>query len=291
MGSTWIILSFVSAFSLATSDALTKRVLRIDNEYIVAWLRLVFSLPALLFLLVVTPFPHLDGIFFAAFTVALPLEVLALVLYIKALRVSPLSLTLPFLSLTPVFLILTSWIVLGERVTVRGAAGILLTAAGGYIININSVRSGLLAPFKAIAGERGSLYMIAVSFIYSITSVLGKLAIVHSSPLFFGGTYFLALTLLFTPLVYLNSGKRRLFDVLRVDVRASFLPGLFYSLMIISHMFAISMAKVAYMIAIKRSSLLIGSVYGFVFFREGEVRARLLGTMVMFAGFLLIILG
>ncbi len=49
-------------------------------------------------------------------------------------------------------------------------------------------------------------------------------------------------------------------------------------------MSAMSLARVAYMIAIKRSGLLIGSVYGFIFFRERNIRERLSGAALMFAG-------
>ena len=117
----WVLLSFVSAFSLATSDALTKKALRLDNEYLVAWLRLVFSLPPLLLLLLFIPVPELDRTFYLSFICALPLEILALTLYIKALRISPMSLTLPFLSLTPIFLIIFSRVIVGESVSLKGA--------------------------------------------------------------------------------------------------------------------------------------------------------------------------
>ena len=112
MISTWVLLSLISAFTLATSDALTKKALTGNNEYLVAWCRLVFSVPLLLCLLILIPLPKLDIRFYKAFALALPLEIIAMVLYIKALRISPLSLTLPFLSLTPVFLILVSYLVL-----------------------------------------------------------------------------------------------------------------------------------------------------------------------------------
>ncbi len=289
MDGLWVVLSLVSAFSLATSDALTKKGLRLDNEYLVAWLRLVFSLPPLLLLLLFIPIPELDGVFFRAFLTALPLEVLALTLYIKALRISPLSLTLPFLSLTPVFLILFSRLIVGERVTYSGAAGIVLIALGGYSLNISSLKGGLLEPLRAITRERGSIYMIGVALIYSVTSSLGKLAIEHSSPLFFGAVYFVVVTLCFTPLVYLNLSGRSFARVVREEVGASVLPGLFYSAMIISHMLAMSLAKVAYMIAIKRSSLLMGSIYGFLFFGEEKVLERLIGALLMLIGFFLIV--
>ncbi len=43
----WVTLSLLTAFSLATSDALTKKVLRSRDEYFVAWIRLLFALPLL----------------------------------------------------------------------------------------------------------------------------------------------------------------------------------------------------------------------------------------------------
>src|SRR6266498_1188394 len=100
----WIILTVVSAFSLATSDALTKKALSVHNEYLIAWLRLLLSLPILALSLFFVEIPDLSGGFYKAFVLALPLEILAMILYVKSLKVSPMSLTLPFLSLTPVFL-------------------------------------------------------------------------------------------------------------------------------------------------------------------------------------------
>jgi drug/metabolite transporter (DMT)-like permease len=49
------------------------------------------------------------------------------------------------------------------------------------------------------------------------------------------------------------------------------------------------MANVAYMIAIKRLSLIIGSGYGFLLFGERNVRERMAGALIMFAGFVVIV--
>ena len=51
MTHTWILLSLISAFTLATSDAFTKKALAKGNEYLVGVFRLLFSLPFLLCLL------------------------------------------------------------------------------------------------------------------------------------------------------------------------------------------------------------------------------------------------
>ena len=282
----WVWLSLVAAFTLATSDALTKRALAFHDEYVVAWLRLVFSLPLLLIIFLFIPVPKLDKEFYTAFALSLPLEIASIILYIKALRLSPLSLTLPFLALTPVFLIIVSFIMLGERVSFAGVMGILFISAGSYTLNISKIKEGIFAPLRAITKEKGSVLMIAVALIYSFTSSLGKMAIKHSSPLFFGITYYAALAILFTPIVLY---KRKSGKIEGRTILAVTLPGIFYSLMVISHMIAISLAYVAYVITIKRMSLIIGVLYGYFFFKEKNIRERLFGAMLMFIGFVMIV--
>jgi len=285
----WVFLSLVSAFTLATSDALTKKRLTLENEYLVAWFRLLFSLPLLLFLLTFVPIPELDLRFYGAFALALPLEIAAMILYIKALRVSPLSLTLPFLSLTPVFLIVVSYLVVGEKVSVKGCIGILLLAAGSYTLNLREMRIGILGPFRAIVREKGSVFMIGVAFIYSITSSLGKVAIEHSSALFFAVSYLTAVTVFFMPIALLMGRNKVKTFISSRQYIGLVLPGIFYSVMVAAHMTAISLTKVAYMVSVKRMSLIIGVVYGYVFFKEKNIRERLTGALLMFAGFVMVV--
>jgi uncharacterized membrane protein len=50
----------------------------------------------------------------------------------------------------------------------------------------------------------------------------------------------------------------------------------------------IELAPVAYMIALKRTSILFALILGRVFFREGALRERLLGAFLMLIGAVLI---
>lgn len=285
----WVILSLLSAFSLATSDALAKRAVEGNNEYLVAWFRLIFTLPLLIVIWLFIPTPKLDSDFYKAFAIALPIEIITIVLYIKALKLSPLSLTLPFLALTPVFLIFISYFILGEKVSIFGGSGIFLIATGSYLLNISELKKGILEPFKSITREKGSVLMIGVALLYSITSSMGKMAIEHSSPLFFGITYFIALNLVFAPIgLLMGKGDLKRF-VNERKYRSLILPGLFYSIMVITHMTAMKLTKVAYMISVKRTSLLIGVIYGYLLFREEGIKGRMLGALLMFTGFVIVV--
>lgn len=290
----WVILSLLSAFSVATTDALTKKALRFHSEYLVAWAVMAVGAVIFLVLLIFIPKPELDRDFYIAFGCALPLEIAAVILYAKALKVSPLSLTLPFLSLTPVFLLVTPFFILGETIKPLGIAGILAITSGAYLLNIGRLKDGIFEPFQAIRRERGSLLMIVVAAIYSLTASLGKRAIEHSSPAFFTATYVVVLSVLLAPFAffsyqqrYYNKGKT--FSLLHL-FRQAFLPGVLFVIGSLAHSWAVRLTEVAYMISIKRLSLLIGVVYGWMFFKEKGIRERLLGAALMLVGFIIIVL-
>lgn len=283
----WVLYSLLSAFSLSTADALSKKGLERADEYTIAWIRLLFSAPYFLLSFLFIEIPVINITFWISILILLPLEIFSTILYIKALKVSPLSLTIPFLSFTPLFLIATSFLILGETPSAPGVIGIILIAFGAYTLNIHTLKkpSDLLEPLRAIVKEKGSVYMILVAFIYSITSNLGKLAILHSSPVFFGVTYYLILTVAFTPIALKMSS-------LRLNLRENFLNysfiGFFIALMVIFHVLAIVLTDVAYMIAIKRTSLLFSVLYGRIIFGEQGFRERLFGSLMMVAGVVVI---
>ena len=134
--------------------------------------------------------------------------------------------------------------------------------------------------------------MIVVAGIYSFTASLGKRAIEHSSPSFFIATYVPVLALLLAPFAlfsYRRSGRDDAFSFPDL-FRQTFLPGVLFVVGSLSHSFAVQLTQVAYMISVKRLSLLIGVVYGWLFFKEKEIRERLLGAALMLAGFILIVL-
>lgn len=286
----WFVFPLLSAFFLATYNAILKRLFSTQDEYTTTFLSLAFTAALLFSLALVVPPAWPPPLFFLFMGLSVPLEFLAMCLYIKALKVSPLTLTLPFLSLTPAYLLVTSFLILGERVGSKGLFGVLLLVLGGYALNIESVRRGALEPFRAILTERGSLYMVIVSLLYSLTSVLGKKAILLSSPLTFAFFYYPLLFLCFGLLLWFWDGNRLKMLKDETAVIKALFPGLFNFLSILFHVIGISLAPVAYFIAIKRTSILFGMVYGFLLFKERQRLARLGGTLLMFAGFLLLIL-
>jgi len=246
----WFIYAFVCAISLATADALSKKVLDDNTDpYIVAWVRTGYATP---FIAVIIPFidiPTLDGVFYIAMFLSIPLDIIALLLYMKAIKVSPLSLTLPFLSLTPVFLIGTSYVILGEKPDKSGFIGIILVVIGSYLLNVHTISRGVFEPFKAIAKEQGSVLMIVVAFVFSIGVCFGKIAVQHSNPAFFSVIYIFLLSLFLFIVVSFKS-KHFLSKSTSRPVPFVFI-GMLIAIMIITHLKAISLIEVSYMVSVK----------------------------------------
>jgi len=236
------------------------------------------------------PVPSLNEDFYKAFFFALPFEVIAYIFYMKAIKISPLSLTVPFLSLTPVCLIIIPYVMFDEFVSLWGGIGILMIALGSYTLNLKEMSKGFLEPIKAIGRETGSVFMIIVAVIYGLTNTFGKQAINHSSALFFGVTYNLAFFIVLSPVIF-KIGKIHLCGrICKESLKISVLPGVFSAITVIFYTIAMSLANVAYTVAVCRLSLLIGVIYGHFFFKETGFRERLVGTTLMLAGFLIIVL-
>lgn len=284
----WFILAIATALSVATGDALTKKFFGRFSPYDMAIASSIYSLPFLVVYIFFIPIPQLDTVFWWIACILIPLDTFAFYLYMKAIKLSPLSLSIPFLSFTPVFMILTGFIVLGEVPNSWGIIGIGFVVAGGYLLNVTQVKYGYFAPFRAILREPGSILMLVVAFIYSFLAVLGKKAIQHSSPLFFGFFYLAALditTLIFFPFLE----KIRWRDILKVPVKGLSV-GLMLFLHALFHCLAINMIEAVYMIAVKRMSIFFSVVYGWILFKESDISARMLGALFMFAGVVFIIL-
>lgn len=276
----WVFYALITAFSLATADAISKKAMGRSDEYVIAWVREGYALPFLALAFFFIDIPSLDRTFYLSLLFMIPLEIVAIILYVKAIKLSPLSLTVPFLAVSPVFIILIAFLILGEVPDRSGLLGIVLIVMGAYLLNIKTTKEDLLGPLRAIRRERGSLLMIIVALIYSVTATLGKVAVQHSSPIFLGIFYPFLLTLILSLILW---GKGLLPEV-RSRPKTFLAIGLFTAIMIFTHFKAISMTDVAYMISVKRASLLFSVIYGKILFSEENIRERLAGSMLMIAG-------
>jgi len=286
----WLTLTLICALALASSDAAAKHRLGGRSAWDMLVVRLGLAGLLLAPWLVWQPPPLPPAAFWAWMALLAPLEVVAMLLYMRAIRDHALSLTLPYMAFTPVFIVLVGQLVLDETVSARGLAGIALVVAGSWLLNFESVgRLGLralAAPFRAIVRNPGSRMMLLAAFIYAFTAAGSKAAMLHTGSTGFGALYFTVVggfSLLLTALV-----RPRAYRVLAEQPGASLLVAGLMALMVVTHFLAIAQVEAAYMIAVKRTSLLFGILYGAMLFGEHHLGRHLLAGGLMVAGVALI---
>lgn len=282
----WLTLSLVCALALATSDAAAKHWLHSAGAREMVVVRLGLSGLLLTPWVLTFDLPPLPLPFWGWIALLMPLEIAAMLMYMKAIRDYPLALTLPYLAFTPVLVVATGWLVLDESVSDRGLFGILLVVAGSWLLNFEPnerlTPRRLFAPLRAIVVNPGSRLMLASATIYAITSVGGKAAMQWMPPEQFGAFYFSmlgALTLLLAALTHPQALRVHRHGVWPLLVVAGFM-----ALMVVTHFMALAQVEAAYMIAAKRTSLLFGMLYGALLFGERHLARHLVAGALMITG-------
>jgi drug/metabolite transporter (DMT)-like permease len=281
----WFFFALTAAFSIAARDVSIKTYKDLAPPEI-AILELLWALPyfGLGFLLVETP--PLDQTFYWTFILSIPINILAYVLYLYAIKLSPISLTVPFLAFTPVFMILTGFFILDETINIWGGMGISLIVLGGYVVHCKKKQANFLVPLVAFLQEKGSWFMLIVAILFAFAAVIGKKSMLHSSPLFFSYSFFLVfnITVLAGFLLVGKNDWRKIFS----NIPRGMWLGSLFMIHISFHGLAISISTAVYMVAVKRSSILFSVLLSWLVLKEAAISYRGLGTLLMFTGMLLI---
>jgi drug/metabolite transporter (DMT)-like permease len=289
----------------------------------------IFLIPVVILIAIFLGLPYIGSQFWTALLIGGSLNVVTTVLYMKALKYSDLSISVPMLTFTPLFLLVTSPLILGEFPSLLGLMGIFLIVSGSYLLNIKEWKQGYLAPFKALFRERGPKLMLIVAFLWSITSNYDKVGALNSSPIIWilAVNLFIAICMIpifikyslksshetsvlsqssketsglssyskktscLSPSSQIRSSRDKDIGVLiQQNRKILVIMGLLSTLTSIFQIYAITLTLVAYVIAIKRTSVVFSVLWGHYIFHEKGVKERLLGASIMVMGVVCIVL-
>ncbi|MDY7227279.1 EamA family transporter [Hyalangium rubrum] len=211
-------------------------------------------------------------------------------LFMRALQVSPLSLTIPFLSFSPVFTALFSGALLGEFPRSIQALGIAWVVLGAFLLNL--AKEDLASPthfLRGVTRERGCLLMLGAALVWALGSIFDKRALVYASvPLHaLVQSLGIALAILFLLLLRRDVGSlgnvrhcRGLYAV--AIVVASLAQGL--------QLLALPLVVVSLYEAIKRCiGMTLAVINGALFFGEPVTPRKLLSIALMGTGVVFIL--
>jgi uncharacterized membrane protein len=282
----WLTLAFLTALFTSLQDVFGKTIITRVNVYVIAWAWFFFTLPFVYAYLFVEGVPPLGAPFFTALAGSTVILIICSVCYFKAIKFSDLSVGMPMLAFTPVFLLLTSPLMVGEFPGPAGVIGIILIVAGAYVLNIHTKGKGYLEPFKCLFREKGARYMLLVAFLYSVGANFDKIGVVHSSPIMWIAALNTVLALAVGIIMFCKT--RNVTAQVRSVWPTLVLIGLLNAIALIFQMVAIKMTLVAHLVAVKRTSVLMTSLFGIFLFKEKGMKERLLGALLMITGVFMI---
>jgi len=305
----WVFLAITGALSNAAYFIILKNHITDRDPRVLTALGFLISAVLLLTISAVRGFPVIGPAYFSAIVISALLNIIGLTLIFRAMESSDLSLSMPMLAFTPVFLIGTSYILLHEVPSAAGIIGICIIVSGSYVLNISAGHEHVFDPVRSMVQDRGSWYMLIVSFLFAASINEDKIAMLNSDPVFGMAFTLLIISAAFAAIVFSFHKSAVRFHLHRAEpetvspahqpetaesLRPYLLPailtGIFVSAECVSINYAYTLQIAPYVIAIKRLSIIFMVLYGTLLCAENEIRTRLLGSVLMVGGAVVILL-
>ena len=211
-------------------------------------------------------------------------------LFIVALRRSPLSLMIPMLAVVPVLVVLFAGALLGEWPTARQTFGIVLVAAGLFAVFVPGSAAHPVTVLTHLFRQAGTRPMLGVIVLWSLTPPLDKLCLERASVGVHGSLQLFMLIAALT-IGLLARGGWSAFRLPREAWKPLLLAGLTSSVGYLLQLVAYRLTFVAIIELLKRVIGLAGAlVLGRLALRESLTATKVAGVAVIGVGLGLVLL-
>ena len=247
----------------------------------------VLFAPVGAWLLVTEPIPALG---WAVVLLSAGLEALYYWTLAQAYRHGDLSLVYPIARGTaPILVPVLAAVYQGERLSELAAAGIGLVVVGTVAIHTRRLgwpRPGAVAE---VVGQLGTRYALLTGLVIAAYSALDKYGVSLVTPLLYGYLLFAGLTVVLAP--FMVRQRVALATEWKLRRGSIVMVGLLAPASYLLVLLALTLAPVSYVAAAREISVVLAAMLGAVVLHEGYGRQRLLGSVAIAAGLMLLVLG
>lgn len=198
-----------------------------------------------------------------------------------AYKYADVSLVYPLTTASPFFIVIWAVIFLKEHLTVIGLTGVIFTVLGTAVLN----------RVKGKWGEfgKGGVFALIAAFFYSFGALMDKKGVSGANFIL----YVYSMSLFMTMFIFIFSIRRGeiTFNYAKKDRWWVIFAGLVVFASFISYRYGLNMVNLSYASALRQISTLFGAVMGIMFFKEKLTVYKILGTVIIMAGIMLIKIG
>jgi drug/metabolite transporter (DMT)-like permease len=214
-------------------------------------------------------------------------------LLVQAVRLTDLSVLGPVNAYKSIISLIPGMVLLGEVPGVMGLLGMGLIVGGSYFIVDKRVSEPGRNVFVRFFTERGVQYRFAAMALAAVEAVFLKRALLASSPLLTFACWAvmgLGVAGVVVPIL-LRGGMERELKLAARNVRTYLWLATTTGLMQLCTIVVLAGFQVGYALALFQTSTLVSVFLGWRVFREGNIGERLVGSVVMVAGAVMIVVG
>lgn len=285
----WIGLALVSAFCLSMRYMYIKRFCDdVPSPVLIFFTRLTGTIVYLIFLSRTTLVIHNYWVFSLIVLMTMILTAFATVWQIQLIQKHPISLMTPILSFIPVFMLPWTFLFFGEAPSLLALIGILLVGLGAVLLKME----GEKISFNNIIKDKSVIAMLGVACVIGLTTTSDRIAITASSPLTYAFIWTLGSTLI------MGGWSVHVYQKKKSSIRFSFhiiVQGVFWAIAFLCQMLGIEQTLdipngVTYVKLFTMFHILISVILGGLYFKEENLKRRILAAMIMMSGAVLVVL-
>ncbi len=209
----------------------------------------------------------------------------------RAYRDGDLSLIYPLAQTAMFWVPIWGVLLLGEKVSALGLAGIALILCGAYSIQLRALAWGeVIRPFRNLR-DSSVLAALAAGFIYSIGAVVDKTGVMLYSAFHFTFLLVIFMMVFMTFNIMRRKYRGRIMAEFRNSRTLVILSGPVIMASFLSFRYGLQLAPMSYAVPVRQVSLLIGVLIGVLFLGEKSGRIRFTAAVLILCGAALIRLG
>jgi len=289
---TWFFIALVSAFLSAFAAITQKKVLfnlgALEFSFILSIVNLLFSIPFFFFI----NYGTINSINLLILFVKSFIGVGAFLCVMISLKNLEISNALPLLALTPGFVAVFAFIFLGESLKAMEVVGLIFLISGTFILESKNFKN-LFVPFSVFIKSKYHRFILLALLLFTASSILDKLLLIklNLSPISLTAIQHIFFALFFSILYVffrnkeasasLNIKKNNLGWIALISVITI---GYRYTQIV-----AVSLASVALVLAIKRTSVFWATIIGGKIFNDKDLLKRSIAAILIIIGAILIL--
>jgi len=289
----FLALMCVGTFCLGAENILKKKLLNEgEHEQVllgVTWLAAGLVLAPFVFFFGI---PELQEGFWLAVCVTVLLNLVGQNLFVRAMKLSDVSLISPLRLIIPPLVIVTSFLFLGEYISFIGMLGVFTTVGGLSFVLAAGERGFSVANIMRHFNDPGVRFGLLGSFVFAIAFPFDKLAVVTSSGLFASSL----IAVLIGGLVLITAPLWQKDFTFALRVRSTRQFSMLFAISVLlgcgtllTNM-ALAFAPAAYASSAKRFQVVWTNLLAGAFLKEQHTGERLVGVLLMLLGLSLMVL-